>query len=136
MMSLYLMFLVYLLFLPLDNARSLFKFFDSNLGEPLPEKDYASNCDFYTPEDSRGSFANFMEAVYDVHFIAHFAGWWYKMMIIRDYKLAWLISFAFEVIEITFRHWLPNFWECWWDHVSVQVLTNLRSCSIFLDVML
>ena len=117
-MSLYLMFLVYILFLPLNQARSVFKFFDPKLGEVLPEKDYATDCLFYTPGDIRGNFGNFMEAVFDVHFIAHFAGWWYKMMMIRDAKLAWLISFTFELIEVTFRHWLPNFWECWWDHVS------------------
>lgn len=40
------------------------------------------------------------------------------MMIIRDTKVAWIISGSFELIEISFRHWLPNFWECWWDHVS------------------
>ena len=26
---------------------------------------------------------------------------------------------TFELIEISLRHWLPNFWECWWDHVSI-----------------
>ena len=41
------------------------------------------------------------------------------MMIIRDVKVAWIVSGAFELIEISLRHWLPNFWECWWDHVSI-----------------
>lgn len=25
-------------------------------------------------------------------------------------------------MEITFRHWLPNFWECWWDHVILDII--------------
>lgn len=43
------------------------------------------------------------------------------MMIIRDVKVAWIVSIAFELIEISLRHWLPNFWECWWDHVSIDI---------------
>lgn len=65
--------------------------------------------------------------MYDVHFVAHLAGWWFKMMIIRDAKIAWVISFSFELIEISFRHWLPNFWECWWDHMFL----DLFGCNMF-----
>lgn len=28
----------------------------------------------------------------------------------------------FEILEITFRHWLPNFWECWWDHIILDLI--------------
>lgn len=28
----------------------------------------------------------------------------------------------FELMEITFRHWLPNFYECWWDHVILDII--------------
>lgn len=24
-------------------------------------------------------------------------------------------------MEITFRHWLPNFYECWWDHIILDI---------------
>jgi len=30
-----------------------------------------------------------------------------------------VISLMFEVMEYTLEHQLPNFSECWWDHVSV-----------------
>lgn len=49
------------------------------------------------------------------------------MMIIRDAKIAWVISFSFELIEVSFRHWLPNFWECWWDHLFL----DLFGCNMF-----
>ena len=58
-------------------------------------------------------------------------GWWFKMMIIRDVKVCWICSVIFEVLEITFRHWLPNFWECWWDHL----LLDLFGCN-FLGIVL
>jgi phosphatidylserine synthase 2 len=92
--------------------------FHPYLGKPLEEKGYAEDCRVFTPENPVSNYANISEAVFDVHFIAHLGGWWFKMMIIRDTKIAWIISASFELIEISFRHWLPNFWECWWDHVS------------------
>jgi hypothetical protein len=39
------------------------------------------------------------------------------MMIIRDVKVCWICSIIFELLEVSFRHWLPNFWECWWDSI-------------------
>lgn len=42
-------------------------------------------------------------------------------MIIRDTKLAWIASGSFELIEISYRHWLENFWECWWDHMFLDL---------------
>ena len=30
-----------------------------------------------------------------------------------------VISIMFEVLEYTLEHQLPNFSECWWDHVSI-----------------
>ena len=55
----------------------------------------------------------------DLFVLAHFFGWLIKAMVIRDWRLLWVLSILFEWMEITFRHILPNFWECWWDHVSV-----------------
>lgn len=66
-------------------------------------------------------FANFSDAVFDVHFVAHFLGWWGKFLIMRDWYVAWACSIAFELCEISFRHWLPNFWECWWDHLFLDL---------------
>jgi len=49
------------------------------------------------------------------------------MMIIRDTKIAWIVSLTFELIEISFRHWLENFWECWWDQLGL----DLFGCNMF-----
>lgn len=118
-MSLYMMFMVYIFFQPLSEARKLFKYFEPSLGERLPEKSYAEDCRIYTPENPDNPFFNVWDAAVDVHFFAHLLGWWFKMMIIRDVKMCWVNSIMFELLEVTFRHWLPNFWECWWDHVSL-----------------
>ena len=114
----YTTFITIVFILPLEEARWVFKIFHPSFGNKLPEKNYAEDCRVFTPENPVSSFFNIYDAVYDVHFIAHLGGWWFKMLIIRDTKMAWIASASFELIEISFRHWLPNFWECWWDHVS------------------
>ena len=42
-----------------------------------------------------------------------------QMLMIRDYWVCWVISIMFEVLEYSLEHQLPNFAECWWDHVSI-----------------
>lgn len=108
---LYVGFLTYISIIPLDAARKTFKVFDDNLGEILPERNYAEDCRIYTPEDPVNAFRNITEAVFDVHFIAHLIGWICKVLIIRDIKVCWVCSIAFEIMELTFKNWLPNFAE-------------------------
>lgn len=113
--------------LPAAKARHLFKIFHPSLGVELPERNYAEDCRLYTPEQpDKFYFAPLYDNIYDVHFVAHLGGWWFKMMIIRDTKIAWIISITFEFVEISFRHMLPNFWECWWD----QLLLDLFGCNM------
>ena len=107
--------MTFILLLPRDSARWAFKLFHPSFGNPLPDKNYADDCRVFTPEHPVSGMYNIYDAVFDVHFIAHLGGWWFKMMIMRDVKIAWLASITFEFIEISFRHMLPNFWECWWD---------------------
>jgi phosphatidylserine synthase 2 len=121
--SLYLLFLTYLLFMPLQEGRKVFKFFDQTLGVELPETNYEiGDCAIYTPDDPKGrNFRNVRQVVRDVHFLAHFLGWWFKFLIIRDHWACWIISIAFEVLEQSFKHWIPNFNECWWDYLILDV---------------
>ena len=118
---LYVMFMTFVLMLPAGKARSLFRMFDSELGVPLPERNYAEDCRVFTPDHPTSPVANISDAVFDVHFVAHFLGWWGKMLFMRDWYVAWICSGMFEVCELTFRHWLPNFYECWWDHLFLDL---------------
>ena len=42
----------------------------------------------------------------------------FQTLIIRDWWFCMIISVMFEILEYTLEHQLPNFSECWWDHVS------------------
>ncbi|CBZ52812.1 Phosphatidylserine synthase 2,related [Neospora caninum Liverpool] len=108
---LYLVLLVFLLFQDLDDVRRGLRYIDPSLGKPLPEKSYAQNCH---------SFSTLAGSM-DVFVLAHFFGWLVKGLIIRDARLLWILSLLFEWMEISLRHILPNFWECWWDHLILDV---------------
>lgn len=49
----------------------------------------------------------------------------FQALIIRDYWLLTVISVLFEVLEYSLEHQLPNFSECWWDHVSLVDISYL-----------
>ena len=118
---LYSMFMTYLFLLPRDQARQTMRVFDTGLGVRLPERSYGEDCAVFTPDHPDSAMANISDAVFDVHTVAHFLGWWGKMLIMRDWYVVWACSLGFEICEITFRHWLPNFWECWWDHLFLDL---------------
>merc|ERR1712062_184997 len=40
----------------------------------------------------------------------------------RHYGLLWSISVMWELTEMVFGHLLPNFYECWWDNLVLDVL--------------
>lgn len=102
------------------------KYFDSDLGVELEEVTYADDCRIFTPENPDSKMANLYFAVYDCHTVAHFMGWFGKMLIMRDWYIAWTCSIAFELLELTFKYWLPNFAECWWD----SLLLDLFGCNL------
>ena len=51
------------------------------------------------------------------------------MFMLRDFATAMSLSGLFEVVEMSLQHWFPNFRECWWD----RVFLNLFSISSFSD---
>ena len=101
-----------------DDARKLLKHIDPNLGKPLEEKDYGGNCLLYDPDHPSDPLHNIWDKM-DVFVPTHFFGWWLKTLMIRDWWLCTVLSVMFEFMEYTLEHQLPNFSECWWDHVSL-----------------
>lgn len=89
------------------------------------ERSYGQDCSFYTPDHPTSNFANFLGAL-DIFVIAHVAGLFSKMVIIRDLKMLMCISLFWELLEIMTKHILPNFEECWWD----QLLLDFLGCNM------
>lgn len=44
-----------------------------------------------------------------------------QTLMIRDWWMCMIISVMFEFLEYSLEHQLPNFSECWWDHVCTNI---------------
>ena len=78
------------------------------------EKEYGVNCMDITVERLWNSL--------DWFAFGHYWGWGMKALIIRHYGICWTISIMWELTEMVFGHLLPNFYECWWDNLVLDVL--------------
>ena len=53
--------------------------------------------------------------------IAHFFGFIGKTLMFRNTYLVWFFSILFEILEQSLKQFLPNFYECWWDSLLLDV---------------
>ncbi|TRY53400.1 Phosphatidyl serine synthase [Cryptosporidium tyzzeri] len=126
---LYFMLLTFLLFQDTEHIRNTLVYIDPKLIEKVPEVNYAGNsCSII--DGSNGWFSNILPKI-DMFVIAHFLGWMVKALILRNNFLVWFNSILFEWLEITLRHILPNFYECWWDHIILDIF-GCNMIGIFL----
>ncbi|KAM3344360.1 CDP-diacylglycerol-serine O-phosphatidyltransferase 1 isoform X2 [Capsicum galapagoense] len=121
MAVIYLVALTFLLFQRRDDARQFMTFLHPNLGIELPERSYGADCRLYAPENPTNRFKNVYDTLFDEFVLAHILGWWGKAIMIRNQPLLWVLSIGFELMELTFRHMLPNFNECWWDSIILDI---------------
>jgi len=70
------------------------------------EKDYGVNCAF--------SSEHIWDRI-DIFILAHAGGYAIAYFLSRNFLLALFVSITFELVELTYYTWLPNFKECWWD---------------------
>ncbi|KAA3675782.1 phosphatidylserine synthase 1 [Paragonimus westermani] len=114
----YFLCLVLTVFLRLDEARQIIIWVYPNLKymkhSDILDKEYAVNC-------SQVTFARVYSHC-DIFAAAHFVGWVVKAILLRHRLIAWTLSINWEITEIAFSHILPNFNECWWDSLLLDVL--------------
>lgn len=113
---LYLMGLLFLLFQNYNTVKSIMYWFYPDLKSFSidHEKEYGVNCSDVNWERLKSHI--------DVFAWGHFLGWTMKAMLVRHYGICWAISVMWEVTEMVFAHLLPNFVECWWDAIILDVL--------------
>ncbi|KAB0390996.1 hypothetical protein E2I00_019897, partial [Balaenoptera physalus] len=112
--------LIFILFQTVQDGRQFLKYVDPRLGVPLPERDYGGNCLIYDADNKTDPFHNVWDKL-DGFVPAHFIGWYLKTLMIRDWWMCTIVSVMFEFLEYSLEHQLPNFSECWWDHVSAAL---------------
>jgi len=60
--------------------------------------------------------------LFRARFVAHALGWWGKMVMFRDWGVCWLLSVGFEILECSLQFIIPEFKECWWDSLLIDLL--------------
>jgi len=112
----YVLLLQFTLFQTYDNVKSVLTWLDpEGLGmQKLKEKEYAVDCWNITLER--------MWSYMDIFAVGHFLGWAMKALLIRHSIICWYISISWELTEVVFAHLLPNFQECWWDAIILDVV--------------
>jgi phosphatidylserine synthase 1 len=113
---LYLLTLQFLIHQDYETVRSLIVWIDPSMQNYTidVEKEYGQNCWDITFERIWSHF--------DVFAFAHYWGWFTKALILRHYGICWSVSIMWELTELAFGHLLPNFYECWWDSMVLDVL--------------
>ncbi|CRG94026.1 phosphatidylserine synthase I, putative [Plasmodium gallinaceum] len=122
----YYVIIVFCQFFSPNEIKYIIKIFNKNIVFYTAEKSYMENCN---------SLNNITDKL-DIFVIAHLLGWFIKGFAMRNFFLLNLNSVLFELLELRFQHLLPNFYECWWDHVILDVLgCNLIGIMLSIFVM-
>lgn len=113
---LYLLFLIFILFQSYQDVRQMIIWLDPKMANFSidSEKEYAVDC-------WNLSLERLLDGI-DEFCTAHFLGWVMKALLVRHYGILWTISLMWEFTEMIFSHLLPNFAECWWDMLFLDVL--------------
>ncbi|CAH1105136.1 unnamed protein product [Psylliodes chrysocephalus] len=116
MSIIYLLFCLFILFQNYQTVKSILLWLDPSLSEFHidMDKEYGVNCSDITLDRLWGHV--------DVFALGHFLGWMFKAILIRHMGILWAISCMWEITELAFAHLLPNFIECWWDALILDVL--------------
>uniref|UniRef100_A0A7E4W0S0 Phosphatidylserine synthase n=1 Tax=Panagrellus redivivus TaxID=6233 RepID=A0A7E4W0S0_PANRE len=113
---LYVLVLQFTLFQTYDDVKKALTWLDpEGLGmKELKEKEYAINCSDVSVERVWSHM--------DIFAVGHFLGWAMKALLIRHNIICWYISISWELTEVVFAHLLPNFQECWWDAIFLDII--------------
>ena len=114
----YMMTIIFFLFQDYKTTRMIIGWYDPSSIPDLEDRSWAEDCSMSTAENPY----LWLETIFDEFLLAHVLGYLGKMVVLRDWKLVMFISFGFEIVEFSLQHLLPNFKECWWDHVIADVI--------------
>ncbi|KAF1780244.1 Phosphatidyl serine synthase [Phytophthora cactorum] len=93
--------------------------------EDTPIKETLEVCDVISTDTTSGGNDEVSiksEPSSGIWFFAHVTGWWGKMCMFRDWRFCWVLSIAFEILELALQFVIPDFQECWWDSLLLDLL--------------
>lgn len=122
----YMCWLIFMLNMRPDAGRAALGFMDPTLNKKIERgmHTYDDNCAL--------TFARFWEDI-DHYYICHWLDWFVATLLFRDAYIVHFWSLFYEVIEMSAKHRLPHFAECWWDSLLTDVLLS-NTPAIFLGL--
>ena len=93
--------MIFLLGQKFDSIKKILIFFDSNLANPLPERTYVVDCDLF----SENGMKNMWNSI-DHFFPTHLLGWFFLMLMLREFEMCFIASILFEMLEFTLKNHL------------------------------
>lgn len=103
---------LFIQFFSIKEIQTIIKSLFKNTRFQAVEKSYMDSCN---------DLSTITEKL-DVFVLAHLLGWFVKGCALRNFSLLTVNSILFELCELKFQHILPNFYECWWDHIIMDIL--------------
>lgn len=83
-------------------------------------------------DDCALTFTRFWADI-DHYYLCHWLDWFVASLLFRDAYIVHFWSLFYEVIELSAKHRLPHFAECWWDSLLTDVLFS-NTPAIFLGL--
>lgn len=93
-----------------DEGRLFMVNIDKSLGVAIPELSYVDDC------------SDVMGKLIDPFVVAHLGGWFVFTLSSRDWRLTAFFFTLDELLELWWRDAYPNFSECWWDSLILDML--------------
>lgn len=115
--ALYFGLILFIQYFSIDEIQLVIKYVKPTIHFSKVERTYMENCNSW--ENVYDKFDRFV--------VAHLLGWLGKGLVVRNFLYLNVNSILFELVELKFRNILPNFYECWWDHILLDVL----GCNLF-----
>ena len=130
---LYLVFLAFCLYQPLADIRSKIIPMAVDASDEVDlTRSYGRDCVMFRNGTMNAILEN---TIFDIFVLMHGFGFVVNALLLRNWAMLWTVSIMFEVLEATLQHILPNFQECWWDHLLLDIFGfNLLGmvCGIWL----
>ena len=116
---LYIVCLAFLLYQPVGDIRStIIPMFAGTPGNFNLSKSYGGDCVMFR----NGTMNTILkDTIFDLFVIAHGLGYFVHALLARNWVMLWVTSVMFEVLEASLQHVVPNFQECWWDHLLLDI---------------
>jgi phosphatidylserine synthase 2 len=110
----YMCWLLFILNMRPDAGRQSTGFMDPDLNQKVGKDRHTYD------DDCALTLTRFLDDI-DHYYLVHWLDWFVATLLFRDAYVIHFWSLFYEIIEMSAKHRLPHFAECWWDSLLTDV---------------